>query len=342
MGLNDQTLASSTQTLASSAQTLASSAQTLASHCEKCKHTFCNVSKLKRHKCRGVDVRTCPDCLHTFNSTQAKYDHKRRGQCKPQTAVQVHDDASTSLRLVAITNNISNNTTINGNNNTINDNRQTNNITINVFGSENMAHILDDIQRMNRYVERCYMAIPYMVRDVHFDPQRPDNHTVRMANCRDKFLEIMTEQGWQSKMKTEVVNDMILRHGDTLEEHFNSDECATLPPWMRQHFEEMLKACTEMPYDKEKRKTMENEVIIVLKDGRRSCGGNGKHPVVGPSLEPPSDAAPLAVEHDRELRDPSEKDEMRRMINKLLKDNEELTRDKQELASELDLMYSQT
>ena len=161
-----------------------------------------------------------------------------------------------------------NNTTINGNV----DNRQTN-VTINMYSAENIDHILDDKRRMDRYMERCYMAIPYLIRDIHFDPERPDNHTVRMPNCRDKYVEVRTQRGWESKMRNEVVNDLIQRSGDTLEEHFNSDACATLSSWTRKHFGEVIDACLEMPYDKEKRAALENEIMIVIKDGRKTCDG---------------------------------------------------------------------
>ena len=318
--------------------TASKSIVTTSNLCTQCQHVFSSTKEFNRHKCRGVDVRTCPDCLKTFKSSQTKYNHKYYGRCKPQSLVQANDAASTSTQ--PLTNNTTINNTINGNNTIINNNSQTNNITVNIYGSENIDHILNDKPRMDRYIQQCYMSIPHMVRDVHFDPQRPDNHTVRMRNCRGKFLEIMTDKGWRSKMKNEVFNDMILRHSETLEEHFNSDQCAVLVPWVRRHFEEMLKECTEIPFEKVKMMTLENEVEIVFKD-EQSC------------LRPSSSANPAvsapSTQQPREIRDQDPVAEMQRLIDKLLKDNlelardkEELARDKRELAQELDLVYSQT
>jgi hypothetical protein len=246
--------------------------------------------------------------------------------------LQVSDAASTSTATGNTVNNTihQNNTTINGNV----DNRQTN-VTINLFGAENIGHILDDKRRMDRYIENCHMSIPYMIRDVHFDPERPDNHTVRMPNCRDMFVEVMTNQGWRTKMKKEVVNDMIQRHGDSLEEHFKSDECATRAFLMRKHFGQMIKACVEMPYDKEKRTALENEIMMVIKDGRRSCtasatstaGTAGTTENVVADTTDVTDAAATA----QDLRD---------QLDSHMKMIEELRKDKDELARQLELMYS--
>jgi hypothetical protein len=89
-------------------------------------------------------------------------------------------------------NNTTNNTAINSIHNTNNITNHitniTNNITINVFGSEDIAHIVGDKKRMNGYIQHCFMGIPMLIRDVHFYPAHPENHTVRMPNRRDKFL----------------------------------------------------------------------------------------------------------------------------------------------------------
>ena len=244
--------------------------------CARCLHTFSTKKELNRHKCRGVHVRTCPDCLKTFNNPQAKYDHRRRGQCHPAP------EQTSSVTSVTI-----NNTTINGNVDSLQgnvdnrqaivdslqgnvDNHQTN-VTINYFGEDSINHILDDKRRMDCYIERSYMGIADLIRDFYFDPERPDNHSVRMPNCRDKFVEVLTQKGWQTRIKKEVVDEMIQRYGDTLEQHFDRD--ATQTSWMRKHFSDIIKACVETPYDKEKRTALENEIMIVIKDGRKTCVG---------------------------------------------------------------------
>jgi hypothetical protein len=242
------------------------------------------------------------------------------------------------------------NNTFNGNNNIINN--TTNNVTINFYGAEDITHILGDKRWMDRLAEHCYMALPYMIRDVHFDPKRPDNHTVRMPNCRDKFVEVMTIKGWQSRMKKEVIRDLIQRNSDTLEEHVDSDDCA-ISPWKHKQFKAMIKDCVEVPYNKEKSNTLENEITIVMKDGRRACAPSptdvAAPPPVAPASAAPADDPDLRTRsrsaEEQQLRQKlqeqqkiiedmtREKEEMTRII-------EELAREKVELSSELDLTYT--
>ena len=229
--------------------------------------------------------------------------------------------------------------TVNSHNTTTNSHNShtTNNITLNFHGGEKINHILNNKPRLDGYAGRCYMAIPAFIKDAMFDPAHPENTTVRMPNRRDKFMQVYTANGWCNKVVKDVVDGMIGKHGEALEEHVKSDNCAIKLQWVRNNFLEMFKACLELPYDKQKRATLENEVLAIILNSRDTVasGSSGAAPV--PEAETDrEEAAALRAQVDELMQT------MLRLQQEnlaLLQGNEELQQTQRELHYELDEAY---
>ena len=132
--------------------------------CCKCYNIFTRPSYKKIHeeKCKGVDSLTCPICYMRFDYQVAKYRHMKSKTCKPYQTI--------------------NNTTIN-NNNTIHNNiiNNTQNISINVFGKEDLSHLLKDndlIYRINNYSKDGVYGLVKMIDDIYLNKENPENHTI--------------------------------------------------------------------------------------------------------------------------------------------------------------------
>ena len=231
--------------------------------CLACKHVYSCGEALRRHlrsgKCRGVDLLTCPTCHKRFATPGSRRNHVNQVRCVPSEPA-----GSSGGTLTTGGQTIGDQTA--GTINNVVDNRQ--NLTFNFYGTEDLAHILSNPKRMDGYIGRCYMAIPAMIRDVHYDPQHPENHTLRLNNVRDKFMQVRSNEGWITKMFKEVIDNLIDRYGNELQEHLESSQCAIKLRWVRDHFLKMMEENVERPYDKKKRKVLENEVMMVMRDGR--------------------------------------------------------------------------
>ena len=98
------------------------------------------------------------------------------------------------------------------NNNTTNNNTQNNTqniyITVNNFGKENIEYITDkDICRLISMAPS--KTIPNIIQMIHFDPEHPENHNVKMTNKKLKYAQVFTDNGWVTTSRGKAVDDMI-------------------------------------------------------------------------------------------------------------------------------------
>ena len=264
----------------------------------------------------------------------SKRSHIKRGKCSPPPAlevVQVPPQQSAA--------------TVTGNANTVAVNsHNVNNNTFNFYGTEELSHILGNPKRMDGYVGRCYMAIPALIRDAHYDPKHPENHTLRLNNVRDKFMQVRSDKGWITKMFKEVIDNLIDKYGCELQEHLESEACAIKLAWVRTHFVKMMGECVEKAYDKKKRAELENEVMMVFRDGReaiKSVVQPQQPPPVAPEAAP--EAAPVPAESGGASTSAATADELallKQAMYALEQKNAELEQNVLELSYELDSVYA--
>jgi hypothetical protein len=98
------------------------------------------------------------------------------------------------------------------NNNTTNNNTQNNTqniyITVNNFGKENIEYITD--KEICRLISMApSKTIPKIIQMIHFDPEHPENHNVKMTNKKLKYAQVFTDNGWVTTSRGKAVDDMI-------------------------------------------------------------------------------------------------------------------------------------
>ena len=142
--------------------------------------------------------RTCKYCNKVFSTNSNMNKHMKRS-CKIRKQQQQQEVATPQIINNYITNNNTNNNTI--------DNSQhiTNNININAFGHENIAHLKNIILQClleSNYAE----SMKKLTQFVYNDPKHPENHTVDMRNDRTKYAKIADGKGgFEERIKKDIV-----------------------------------------------------------------------------------------------------------------------------------------
>jgi hypothetical protein len=147
---------------------------------------------------------------------------KEREEMKAQISLLLDKQAGTT------TNTNSNNTNIENQNNTIN-------ININAFGSENTDY-LDD-QAILQCIDRVYKSIPALLQKIHFDPQHPENHNIKITNKKLPYASVMgNNQRWKTMDRKDAIDKMVNNGYYMLDEKYETNK-EKIDPRKQKNFE---------------------------------------------------------------------------------------------------------
>ena len=155
------------------------------------------------------------------------------------------------------TNNIENQTN-NNTNNTIN-------IHINAFGKENTDY-LDD-QAIVECIDRIFNSVPAILKRIHFDPDHPENHNIKITNKKLPYASVMGDnRTWKTVNKKDAIETMVAKGYNFLDEKY-ADTKNHLSKRRQQHFEGFQDKFADE--DKEMHKQlMTNVELLVLNQGK--------------------------------------------------------------------------
>ena len=256
-----------------------------------CKDCYCGFKQLhhynyhlesKKHKIRisteNKDLHICTTCQKGFSYLSGLYRH--RAKCKEN---QVKDPPKLDLETefqklqkkieVLEKNAIANNTTkienqnIKTQNNTINNiKNQKNNIIINCFGNENLTHLTDKV--IISCMNQIYGSIPLLIEKIHFDPEHPENHNVKITNTKLPHAKIMnSKKEWQVVNKKDTIHSMVENGYNMLDEHFQ-EKSHKLEEMKQRHFRDFQTKYEEA--DKDTMKGIKEKVeFLVIHNSRK-------------------------------------------------------------------------
>ena len=124
-----------------------------------------------------------------------------------------------------------NNTIVNNNNITVNNNNVIN-ITINAFGSEDIEQILTPEYLQQRLTAEfnCVGTCFKIIRDVHFNPEHPQNQNIVKADRR-KMVKVKVGGGegdagggWEYRTADDVVQTLVSKYQRILNLRSNNDD----------------------------------------------------------------------------------------------------------------------
>jgi hypothetical protein len=135
---------------------------------------------------------------------------------------------------VSTTNNIETNVEHQTNNNNIT-------ININAFGKENLDYVTDNM--IIRCIDRVYNSIPCLIEKIHFDPNHPENHNIRITNKKLPYASIMgDDQKWVYVDRTKAIQSMVEKSYDMLSDTYqeNKEKISTIKQGQFDIFQEKI------------------------------------------------------------------------------------------------------
>jgi hypothetical protein len=92
------------------------------------------------------------------------------------------------------------------NNSTITQNIQ-NNIKLLAYKDTDVSSLTDkDILKCMKHSNMC---VPHLIKMIHFDPDKPENHNVYISNLKNGYIMAYNGDKWDTKNRDEVIVDMI-------------------------------------------------------------------------------------------------------------------------------------
>ena len=149
----------------------------------------------------------CQFCKKSFTTYRSKWRHEKN-YCKGKKDIQEQIyNLQEEIDLLKKENKV-----INFENNITN----YNNIVINNFGKENIDYITDSM--LKKMLKQGSKSIPKLIKEIHFNPNHPENHNIRIKNKKLKYAEIRENNKWKYKHKKAVLDDLVDFGYVTLEE----------------------------------------------------------------------------------------------------------------------------
>ena len=103
----------------------------------------------------------------------------------------------------------------------VNCNNMNNTIVVNNFGNENLDYLNNNLFQK---VVKSKKGIPKLIEIIHFNPEHPENHNVRITNKKLKYGEIKKDNKWILKNKKDILTDLIENGLISLEEYRDNNE----------------------------------------------------------------------------------------------------------------------
>lgn len=159
------------------------------------------------NKAEPSNALKCPKCSKEFSSRQSKYKHLKF-HCKEDPIVASIEERITNLeRLIQ---NLNAHTPGSNSNVHINNGNQiNNNITfqVNSYGNERLDHLNSD------FLTKCLFSqnngIKALMKEIHFNPELPENHNIRVLSKKQNLLEKYEDGAWHPCDKNNTLDDMI-------------------------------------------------------------------------------------------------------------------------------------
>ena len=269
--------------------------------CSICSIDFYSVYCLKTHlkskkhynKVNRIEGFPC-ECGRKYKSSQARYTHrlkctlyqelkqKNNKKTNMSSTVENHDNNNRILELEKdaqikdlqheneklkykleiskLKEKIANTTKVTNNYKTIN-----NIITINAFGDEKIDYITDE--KKIKYCKENYKSLKTYLNDVHFNPNHPENHNIKLQNKKEKMCLIMENNKWNHIPKDMLYLKMKMAAYDALKETYNKYK-SKFDPRKQSRFEEFVKKYEEE--DKKLNKDLDKDFDVLFLEAKNN------------------------------------------------------------------------
>ena len=155
--------------------------------CQYCNKSFSRKFNLKRH---------------LAHSCQAKHELDKNERKKLSDEIEKLKSSNMLKRKpITINNNINTFNTINSNNN-----NHTINIQLVAFGKEDRAKLTN--KEILKILNKGYYSIPELLKVIHFDENKPENHNIYISNDRSSVVHIFDGEQWNAVDRNETIRNL--------------------------------------------------------------------------------------------------------------------------------------
>jgi hypothetical protein len=147
--------------------------------------------------------------------------------------------------------------------NTNSHNNQNINININAFGNEKTDYI--DDKAFITCISQVYKSIPYLLEQMHFNPNHPENHNIKINNKKLPYASVMGDnQKWKTVDRKGAIESMVQKGYNLLDEKYeeNKDKISPIKQQNFEGFQSKFEAD-----DKDLVRQLKSEVEIMVLNG---------------------------------------------------------------------------
>ena len=112
------------------------------------------------------------------------------------------------------------------------------NIIINNIGKEDISYI--GCELVNKLVNAPYIAIPKLLENIHFHPDHPENHNIRITNKKERYVKVFKDNKWTLEDKNVVIENMVDKSKSILDEHRDETLHSAFKNKCYDHFSQQL------------------------------------------------------------------------------------------------------
>ncbi len=139
------------------------------------------------------------------------------------------------------------------------------NIKILAYKNTDLSHLTD--QDYLQCLNRSNMCIPNLIKKIHFNPKKPENHNIYISNIKNKYIMIYDGGKWNLHNQNDTIDDLIDTNQFVLEQK--------LEEWLEngKEFPEIMKKFNRYLEKKEKDDVInkiKEEIKLVLFNNRKS------------------------------------------------------------------------
>ena len=166
--------------------------------CIFCKSSFSSFSNKRRHELHRC--RKNPNYVNKILETKNKKIKKLEMEKK-----KMKREIEKLLTTVSTT--TTNNNTTNNNNNITYGDVNNNVIIVNNYGKENTNYLTEDY--LKKLLDKPYGGIQNLIKNIHFHPNHPENHNVKITNKKLPYALVWNDKIWETRNKKEVIEDLV-------------------------------------------------------------------------------------------------------------------------------------
>jgi hypothetical protein len=243
-----------------------SQSSSLYRHKNKCDYVECTINTEPIRKNETLENVSEVQTLRKENQEMREEVDKLKKQVDGMDDLKKQVDGMDDLRkqVEALLGKSSKNTTTNGNIKTQNNIENQNvHIVVNSFGHENIEHLTDQI--ICKLIKTApFTSVPQLIEKIHFDPDHPENHNIKITNKKLNYAEIVRGNKWVTANKKKVIDDVIQKSYDLLDEKYseNKEDISEKRQERFQNFQEKYEQA-----DEELIRNIKNDVDLLLING---------------------------------------------------------------------------